>query len=343
MASSVAEPEVNQEANGAHGTNGLKRRQSDTSEQGNKRQRTSPGKSSPTAVEDEPAKDSDNTAKPPEKAADACEERKKSGVKDEKQRSKRLFGALLGNLNRPSDRVSKRRSEIEQRRKAELQKQDDERLEDRQRRVEQFAVQRKREQIKVDEQKMRIRHENMLNAANFLQTEAEPKIYYRPWDLLPDEEDRIDDQIRDTQARIDEEVAEFEAEKRRRLNDLGDSPDDQKTNVPESEDPGPEIAASPAEAQDTEKPNGDADQQPPAEPTNATDNADQMGVPDSGKGKVREDEASEKEAQAIPGDTTTLDVTDEKKEAEEQSKEAEEDVEEEADHIVVGDEDTVEY
>lgn len=71
---------------------------------------------------------------------------------DEKQRSKRLFGALLGNLRQPGDRNSKRRQEIESRRKAELQQQDNERLEDRQRRQEQLAEQRKITQVKVDEQ-----------------------------------------------------------------------------------------------------------------------------------------------------------------------------------------------
>ena len=35
--------------------------------------------------------------------------------------------------------------------------------------------------------------------------------YYRPWDLLPDEEDRIEQQIADTQASTDREVEEFEA------------------------------------------------------------------------------------------------------------------------------------
>lgn len=158
MASAVALPEDSSEQSPT--TNGLKRRQSEASEQDNKRQRTSPGKSSPTiAPKDEggegQAQADDNSVKPTQKAGDAREARRKSGVTDEKQRSKRLFGALLGNLNQPGDRVSRRRSEIEQRRKAELQKQDDERLEDRQKRLEKLAAQRKREQINVDEQNVR--------------------------------------------------------------------------------------------------------------------------------------------------------------------------------------------
>lgn len=163
VASAVVVPEDSSEQ-----SNGLKRRRSEASEQDSKRQRTSPGKSPPTtgpkdeeAIGEEKAQpeeeEEDHAVKPVPKPADPREPRRKSGVTDEKQRSKRLFGALLGNLNQPGDRVSRRRSEIEQRRKAELQKQDDERLEDRQKRLEKLAAQRKKEQINVDEQSVRMK------------------------------------------------------------------------------------------------------------------------------------------------------------------------------------------
>ena len=73
---------------------------------------------------------------------------------------------------------------------------------------------------------MHIRHSNMLNRAKYLQTESEPRIvrllcrpdcsfadifkFYKPWDLRPDEEDRIEEQIRDTQAQIDKELDDFD-------------------------------------------------------------------------------------------------------------------------------------
>ena len=136
-------------------TNGLKRRQSDVEkdEQESKRQRISPGKNSPIAVRDDATPKPPTTAGlPAERPADSRKARRKSGVADEKQRSKRLFGALLGSLNQPSDRTSKRRQEIESRRKAELQRQDDERVEDKLRRQERLAEQRKKAQTKVDEQ-----------------------------------------------------------------------------------------------------------------------------------------------------------------------------------------------
>ncbi|KAM3416748.1 putative nuclear protein SDK3 [Cercospora zeina] len=223
-------------------SNSLKRRQSEEAdaESSSKRQRTSPGKTPPKAKEKEevvplaarprsvtPTDLKNEESKPQEPVDDSTDGRRRSSAKgaDEKQRSKRLFGALLGNLNRPSDRTSKRRAEIEQRKKAELQKQDDERVEDRQRRLERLAVQRKKEQINVDERNMHVRHQNLLNHANFLQTRAEPKIrqYYRPWDLLSDEEDLIDQQMKDAQDHVDRELVDWEDEKQKRLREIQES------------------------------------------------------------------------------------------------------------------------
>lgn len=83
---------------------------------------------------------------------------------------------------------------------------------------------------------MHTRHRNLLKNANFLVTKAEPKVvrssqhwlvictdfdqYYRPWELSHEEEDRIDDQIRDAQDKIDEELAEWRNTKAARLKDL---------------------------------------------------------------------------------------------------------------------------
>lgn len=143
--------------------NGLKRRQSDTAEtEDSKRQRTSSGKNSPEnplASKMEPNAPTDtprDTPKPTQKDEQGRtkEARRRSAKPDDKQRSKRLFGALLGNLNasQPNDRAAKRRADIEARRKAELAKQDNVRLEDKQRRLRELAQHRKRKQIYMDEQ-----------------------------------------------------------------------------------------------------------------------------------------------------------------------------------------------
>jgi hypothetical protein len=44
--------------------------------------------------------------------------------------------------------------------------------------------------------------------------------FYKPWDLRPDEEDRIEEQIRDAQAQIDKELDEFDEQYRRHNNPL---------------------------------------------------------------------------------------------------------------------------
>jgi len=196
------------EAAPAH--NALKRRQSDIAdeEEGSKRQRTTPGKDSPqrpTAADSENPDSSEASKKkdsPQDTAGKAAgdrrgsDTRRKSSVIDERQRSKRLFGGLLGNLAQPGNTVSKRRQEIEARRKAELQRQDDERVEDKQKRVEQSAVRRRQIKRRFDEQavglgkvrlgrvgwladdgrQMRVRHEQELRNARFLQTKVEPKL-----------------------------------------------------------------------------------------------------------------------------------------------------------------------
>jgi hypothetical protein len=158
IASAIVLPE--DEADSVNYVNGVKRRMSDSAggeqdtEQEHKRQRISPGKNSPEATRDTDADPNLATSEKElkEKPENPREIRRKSGVADERQRSKRLFGALLGSLNQPGDRTSKRRLEIESRRKAELQRQDDERVEDKHRRQERLAEQRKKAQVKVEEE-----------------------------------------------------------------------------------------------------------------------------------------------------------------------------------------------
>jgi len=189
MASAVTKPDPDELPPVA---NGLKRRQSEveSGEQESKRQRISPGKSSPPTAtvkieaeaedgvnreslgkQDTPAHEakptesikpepeSDEPPEQPEIKEEKAEKeppRRRSGVTDEKQRSKRLFGALLGNLNQPSDRTSKRRQEIEARKQAELQRQDEERNVDKLRRTEALTEHRRKVQKKVDEEHVSI-------------------------------------------------------------------------------------------------------------------------------------------------------------------------------------------
>lgn len=93
---------------------------------------------------------------------------------------------------------------------------------------------------------MRTRHSNMLAMAHSLRTKSEPKLvrnhweslpliggatsltcvlqYYRPWELSPEEEDIVKDQVRDVEGQIEEEVRQFKRRKEQRLKELGALP-----------------------------------------------------------------------------------------------------------------------
>lgn len=70
---------------------------------------------------------------------------------DEGQRAKRLFGALLNLNQRPDERKTKQRREIESRKKAELQQQDHRQIEDEQERLDRLVERRREKQKNVDE------------------------------------------------------------------------------------------------------------------------------------------------------------------------------------------------
>lgn len=164
MAMSAAATELPSEP--SHSSRDLKRRQPDVDEREDdgKRQRLDHVEEEETGAHagkdplDSPAESAQSVQRADsDKPVDDREQRRRSTAVDEKQRGKRLFGALLGNLKQPSDRVSKKRQEIEGRRKAELQRQDNERLEDKQRRLDRLAAHRKNVQKTVDQENVRIR------------------------------------------------------------------------------------------------------------------------------------------------------------------------------------------
>ncbi|KAI6817099.1 hypothetical protein KC340_g5750 [Hortaea werneckii] len=330
----VAQPTTVSESPNA---NGLKRRASEDDEPDSKRQRRSPShentdkpvNNTETAEQkhDTPAETNDNSK--PQQPKDAP---RKTGAVDEKKRSKRLFGALLGNLNQPSDRTSKRRQEIETRRKAELQKQDEEVQEDKARRAERLREHRRKVQRDgVDEEVMRARHRQMLDQANFLQTKAEPKILYRPWELRSEEEDLIDEQIRKAKDAVDREVDEWEARKQGSVStpardelmhgvESGSKQDDvSRKEVPKEEE-------KDGDKEMSDQPFPDAVTQPLAEE-----------VPDSQPAEPKKEEEPAKEQHQAEQNETAAGSPSQKQE------QVNNEVDEHGDHVVEGEEDTVIY
>ncbi|EON64503.1 hypothetical protein W97_03736 [Coniosporium apollinis CBS 100218] len=188
-----------------------KRRQSSVSESGSKRPRLS---------RDRDHEEIRDTAPPPAED-DGRASRRKSGQAEERKRGQRLFGALLGTLSQSSSTAAqKRRADIEKKQQAKLKLQAEEFDQKQKERLDELMRVRRLEQKKFDEQSMRIRHSNLLHMAQFLQTTAEPKIYYKPWELRPEDDARIKSQIEEAQATVDRELDEFEEgrDKERKVN-----------------------------------------------------------------------------------------------------------------------------
>ncbi|QDS74776.1 hypothetical protein FKW77_001705 [Venturia effusa] len=180
----------------------LKRRQSSTSENDSKRPRLSRDGSieSPT---------------PPKVEHDRREARRRNGQVEERKRGQRLFGALLGTLaQRATPSASKRRAVIEQKHKEKLKQQTEEDLQRRQERQEELRVARRRQQVKLDEQNMRLRHSNLVNMAHFLSTTSEPKLYYKPYKLLEEHRVQIKRQIQEVHYLIEDELYDFDRKRR---------------------------------------------------------------------------------------------------------------------------------
>lgn len=187
-ATKAMDPDLDTEPQHSPPTNGLKRRQSEVSEQESKRLRTSPGKISslpePSPARDSPREESsrcdlsDKTAeKQSPRPGDAP--RKSSNI-NEKDRSRRLFGGLLGSLSQKDDsRTTKRRQEIESRRKAELQRQDDEHVEDKQRRLEQLAEKRRLVRKRIEDETVCMPEEHRRRACLLItRSDAQPPPRY---------------------------------------------------------------------------------------------------------------------------------------------------------------------
>ncbi|KAH8429428.1 pinin family protein [Aspergillus melleus] len=147
-----------------------------------------------------------------ERRADRKPTRPAGGRDEERKRGQRLFGGLLGTLSQSSNSAAqRRRADIERRQKDKLKLQDEEYDELKKKRRGERAAIRKKEQRLYEEESMRTRHANLLAMAHFLKTRAEPVLYYKPWQLRPDDHTIIRDQIEDAEATISREVAEFEA------------------------------------------------------------------------------------------------------------------------------------
>lgn len=189
---------------------------------------------------------------------------------EERNRGKRLFGALLGTLSQSSSPAAqKRRADIERKQQSKLKQQAADYDAKKREELDRLLARRRREQKKFDEQSMRIRHSNMLAVARFLHTDKEPRLYYKPWKLSPSQEERIRTQV---------DEAEMSVRKERRDSE-GYHQDEAKLHEG-SDEPGKEqqdrshVTDASAEAPDTTMTDAEDDRTKPGDEAPRADDAD---------------------------------------------------------------------
>ncbi|KAG4411563.1 hypothetical protein IFR04_015302 [Cadophora malorum] len=224
----------------------LKRRQSSASDSTSKRPRLSVDASSrsPPNLRDSPQPIESPKSRPEGKLEDGAQNKRKSSVQEEKKRGQRLFGGLLSTLSQSTPNgQQKRRLEIEKRQheKVKQQKEADEAR--RREKLADLKAIRRAEQVIYDEAEMQTRHSNLLAMAHFLCTKSEPKIYYKPWELLPRDEERIKSQIREAEATIERETSQFDL---RHPNRPGRTEKEERSNSTSKETVGEPQAESPS-------------------------------------------------------------------------------------------------
>ncbi|KAG9519900.1 hypothetical protein KCV07_g4542, partial [Aureobasidium melanogenum] len=255
---------------------GTKRRQSSAPRDSPKRQRLSPSPDRPRQ----------------EERASPARERRPVKPVDEKKRTQRLFGGLLGGLGqtRPANsQAAKRRAEQEERRRQKEQELSERQTE----RLELLNVARRKEQRRVDEASLRIKHESLKAMSNFLATSTEPKLYFKPWELLPEQEDQINRQREDVDVQIDQELDDFDQVRQRWQNEDANGHTDHNASTDEQE----ASSGTNHAAESTTEPTNDQDQGAIADPETETASMSAIAIESTEDKQAREQVADDADRQ----------------------------------------------
>lgn len=137
--------------------------------------------------------------------------RRQAPAVEEKKRTQRLFGSLLGTLSQSgakSNPAHKKRDEIEARQRERLKREHEEQESARKRKKDDIAKRRRKEQRLWDEESEKLKHANMRAMGGFLRTKTEPVLYYLPWELRQDEETLIQRQKTEAESLIRQNLEE---------------------------------------------------------------------------------------------------------------------------------------
>ncbi|KAJ5120710.1 uncharacterized protein N7515_010098 [Penicillium bovifimosum] len=302
LASAVAVPDQDTEPQSPELT--AKRRQSSIAEYDAKRRRlSSQGDISPQSQRGRPSSPGAIANEP---AGPRPVRPRGAGREEDRKRGQRLFGGLLGTLSQSSSTAAqRRRADIEKKQQEKLKTQDVQYDELRKRRKELREEVRRREKPLYEREAMQTRHSNMLAIAHFLKTRTEPVLYYKPWQSRPGDESIIQQQIEEAKATIAREVAEFEARyppeafapEQPTLAEPQQQPNEEKTQEPKADTqsdgqqvppPAPEPEVTPTDTGSKETAEGapdtvgvDANDQKPIPPTtDETTNVEEVATQD---------------------------------------------------------------
>ncbi|KAK6400552.1 hypothetical protein LTR95_019294, partial [Oleoguttula sp. CCFEE 5521] len=131
---------------------------------------------------------------------------------DPKAKAKRLFGGLLAPTARPSssdDRTSRRRAEIDARKKAEQEKADAERAERDAELAERLQEHRVGVKRRLESEEMEEGRGREKVLAGFFRTKSEPRVYWRAWEWREGEVEVVRRQKREAGVVEDEEDEEM--------------------------------------------------------------------------------------------------------------------------------------
>ncbi|RMJ25673.1 pinin SDK memA [Aspergillus sp. HF37] len=155
---------------------------------------------------------SGRAAERPRPATDAACGTRAGARRGAQARGQRLFGALLGTLSQSSNSTAqRRRADIEKRQQDKLKVRYEEFDGERRKRRDDVVAVRRKERWLYEREEMRTRHSSLRAVAHFLKTRTEPVLYYKPWELRPEDEDIIRDQVDEAETTIFRETADFEA------------------------------------------------------------------------------------------------------------------------------------